>query len=49
MNAGQTCLSIERCYVHRSVHDRFVEACVAKARRLRVGNGNDPKREIGPP
>jgi acyl-CoA reductase-like NAD-dependent aldehyde dehydrogenase len=48
MNAGQTCLSIERCYVHRSVHDRFVEACVTKARRLRIGNGSDPKTEIGP-
>jgi len=48
MNAGQTCLSIERCYVHRSVHDRFVEACVVKACRLRVGNGSDPETEIGP-
>src|SRR5258706_5028937 len=48
MNAGQTCLSIERCYVHRSVHDRFVEACLVKARRLRVGNGGDPETEIGP-
>jgi acyl-CoA reductase-like NAD-dependent aldehyde dehydrogenase len=48
MNAGQTCLSIERCYVHRSAHDRFVEACVAKARRLRVGNGSNPETEIGP-
>ena len=48
MNAGQTCLSIERCYVHRSVYDHFVEACVAKTRRLRVGNGSDPETEIGP-
>ena len=48
MNAGQTCLSIERCYVHRSVYDRFVEACVAKARQLDVGNGLDPLTEVGP-
>jgi acyl-CoA reductase-like NAD-dependent aldehyde dehydrogenase len=48
MNAGQTCLSIERCYVQGSVHDRFVEACVDKAHRLRVGNGSDPETEIGP-
>ena len=48
MNAGQTCLSIERCYVHRSVLDRFVDACVTKTRRLRVGNGSDPETEIGP-
>ena len=48
MNAGQTCLSIERCYVHLSVYERFVEACVSKARRLRVGNGLDPETEVGP-
>jgi acyl-CoA reductase-like NAD-dependent aldehyde dehydrogenase len=48
MNAGQTCLSIERCYVHRSVYDRLVEACLAKTGRLRVGNGSDPETEIGP-
>src|SRR5258706_4879663 len=48
MNAGQTCLSIERCYVHCRVYDRFVEACCAKTRQLRVGNGGDPETEIGP-
>jgi len=48
MNAGQTCLSIERCYVQRSACDRFVETCVAKARRLKVGHGSDPETEIGP-
>jgi acyl-CoA reductase-like NAD-dependent aldehyde dehydrogenase len=48
MNAGQTCLSIERCYVHRSIYDRFVEACVAKTRRLRSGRGDAPETEIGP-
>ena len=31
MNAGQTCLSVERCFVHRSRYERFVEACVVKA------------------
>src|SRR5208337_260370 len=25
VNAGQTCLSVERCYVHRSLYDRFLE------------------------
>jgi acyl-CoA reductase-like NAD-dependent aldehyde dehydrogenase len=48
VNAGQACLSVERCYVHRSLHDRFVEMCVEKARRLKVGNGADPKTDIGP-
>ncbi|MBV9609150.1 MAG: aldehyde dehydrogenase family protein, partial [Acidobacteria bacterium] len=48
VNAGQTCLSIERCYVHRSLYDRFLGAVVEKARKLRVGDGMDPATDIGP-
>ncbi len=48
VNAGQTCLSVERCYVHRSLYPRFLEMCVAKAGQLRVGNGEDPDTDIGP-
>ena len=48
VNAGQACLSVERCYVHRSLYPGFVEACAAKARKLRVGNGLDPSTDLGP-
>jgi acyl-CoA reductase-like NAD-dependent aldehyde dehydrogenase len=48
VNAGQACLSVERCYVHRKIYDAFVSACTEKARRLRVGNGADPDTDIGP-
>src|SRR6202158_5704464 len=48
VNAGQTCLSVERCYVHRSLYPAFLGACSEKARKLRVGNGMDPATEIGP-
>src|ERR1700704_3680697 len=48
VNAGQTCLSVERCYVHRSLYPAFLNACCEKARKLRVGNGMDPATEIGP-
>jgi succinate-semialdehyde dehydrogenase/glutarate-semialdehyde dehydrogenase len=48
VNAGQACLSVERCYVHQKLYARFVEACVEKARKLRVGNGMDPTTEVGP-
>jgi acyl-CoA reductase-like NAD-dependent aldehyde dehydrogenase len=47
-NCGQACLSVERCYVHRSLYDAFLEACVRKTKQLRVGNGIDPQTEIGP-
>ncbi len=48
VNAGQACLSVERCYVHQSVYTKFLDACIAKTRQLRVGNGMDPKTDIGP-
>jgi succinate-semialdehyde dehydrogenase/glutarate-semialdehyde dehydrogenase len=48
VNAGQACLSVERCYVHRSLYPRFLDACVQKAKKLRVGDGLNPETDIGP-
>jgi acyl-CoA reductase-like NAD-dependent aldehyde dehydrogenase len=48
VNAGQTCLSVERCYVHRSRYEEFLRACVEKTKMLHVGNGLDCKTDIGP-
>ena len=48
MNAGQTCLSVERCYVHRSLYEKFLDACSTKIAKLRVGNGIGSEVEIGP-
>ena len=48
VNAGQTCLSVERCYVHRGLYEKFLAACAAKARELKVGDGSDPATEVGP-
>jgi acyl-CoA reductase-like NAD-dependent aldehyde dehydrogenase len=48
VNAGQACLSVERCYVHRSLYQRFAEACAGKAKKLRVGNGMDANIDVGP-
>ncbi|BAL92395.1 putative aldehyde dehydrogenase [Actinoplanes missouriensis 431] len=41
-NAGQTCIGIERVYAVAPVYDRFVDAVVEKAGKLRTGT------EIGP-
>src|ERR1043166_2171756 len=38
MNAGQTCLSVERCYVQESIYEKFLERCVEKTNKLRVGS-----------
>src|SRR6266550_4376169 len=48
VNAGQACLSVERCYVHRSLYDAFVAACARKAKQLRIGDGMNPEVDIGP-
>lgn len=48
MNAGQTCLSVERCYVHRNIFDKFLEAVVTRTKALRVGNGMDSETDVGP-
>jgi len=48
MNAGQTCLSVERCYVQRSVYEAFLQKCREKIAKLRVGKGIDSEVEIGP-
>ncbi len=48
VNAGQTCLSVERCYVHRSLYERFLRACAEKTKKLRVGNGLSPETDVGP-
>jgi succinate-semialdehyde dehydrogenase/glutarate-semialdehyde dehydrogenase len=48
VNAGQTCLSVERCYVHRSLYDAFLKACVDKTKKLRVGPGLDSNTDVGP-
>jgi succinate-semialdehyde dehydrogenase/glutarate-semialdehyde dehydrogenase len=47
-NCGQACLSVERIYVERAAADRFTSLCVAKARKLKMGNGLDADVEIGP-
>jgi succinate-semialdehyde dehydrogenase/glutarate-semialdehyde dehydrogenase len=48
VNAGQACLSVERCYVHASLQERFLAACVEKTKKLRVGNGMNAATDVGP-
>ncbi len=48
MNAGQTCASIERVYVHRDIYDDFVEMITELTARLKVGDPLEPSTDIGP-
>ena len=45
-NAGQTCVGVERVYVHEKVHDEFVAKVLAKTSDLRAGADSGAK--LGP-
>ncbi len=45
---GQVCYSIERVYVHESIHDEFVAQLVEKAKAVRLNNENPRAGHIGP-
>lgn len=46
--AGQTCVSMNRVYVHESIEDTFVERLHAKVKELKVGDGLDESTNVGP-
>jgi acyl-CoA reductase-like NAD-dependent aldehyde dehydrogenase len=48
VNAGQACLSVERCYVHSRLYEKFVMVCADKTRKLQVGHGEDRETDVGP-
>ncbi len=45
-NAGQTCVGVERVYVHEKVYDSFMATLLAKAKDVRVGF--EDGAQIGP-
>jgi succinate-semialdehyde dehydrogenase/glutarate-semialdehyde dehydrogenase len=45
---GQVCYSVERVYVHESIHDRFVDELVSKARQVRLNDQDPLDGHIGP-
>ncbi|KAJ3017107.1 UNVERIFIED_CONTAM: hypothetical protein HDU68_011861 [Siphonaria sp. JEL0065] len=47
-NAGQTCISINRIYVHSKIHDKFVAKLSHRMQSLKVGNGFDSTTTVGP-
>jgi alpha-ketoglutaric semialdehyde dehydrogenase len=46
--SGQRCTASSRLVVHKKVYKKFCSALVERAKKLRVGNGLDPKTEVGP-
>jgi acyl-CoA reductase-like NAD-dependent aldehyde dehydrogenase len=46
-NSGQSCISVQRVYVHRSRYPRFVDALTAEVGTLVVGDPLDPATDVG--
>lgn len=47
-NSGQSCCGIERIYVHRSLHDRFIEAFADLTAQYRLGDPTREQTSLGP-
>ena len=46
--SGQRCTAASRVVVHERVYRAFLEMFVARAKALRVGDGLDPRTQVGP-
>jgi acyl-CoA reductase-like NAD-dependent aldehyde dehydrogenase len=46
--AGQSCISVQRIYVHRDAHDAFVERFVPRVETLKLGDPADEETDVGP-
>ena len=47
-NSGQTCISVQRVFVHQSVHDEFAADLVRRVEALKVGDPLDEETDVGP-
>jgi len=45
--AGQSCISVQRIYVHDKVYNKFLRMLKAKTKMLKVGNPLNPKTDYG--
>lgn len=48
LHQGQVCMNTRKVYVHRSIHDTFVDKLAVKVRTLKQGDPIDPSVIIGP-
>jgi acyl-CoA reductase-like NAD-dependent aldehyde dehydrogenase len=45
--AGQSCISVQAVYVHRSRYDEFVPLIAAEVKKLKLGDPLDPTTDVG--
>ncbi|WP_340616400.1 NAD-dependent succinate-semialdehyde dehydrogenase [Xenorhabdus entomophaga] len=47
-NAGQTCVCVNRFYIHQAIYPTFSQRFVEEVQKLKVGNGFEQGTQIGP-
>ncbi len=47
-HAGQSCISIQRIFLHESVADKFLDRFLEKVESLKVGDPLDAETDVGP-
>ncbi|MBD3402484.1 aldehyde dehydrogenase family protein [candidate division GN15 bacterium] len=45
--AGQSCISVQRVFVHEDIYDAFMKKTTAKVKKLKLGDPSDDKTDIG--
>jgi acyl-CoA reductase-like NAD-dependent aldehyde dehydrogenase len=45
--AGQSCISVQTVYLHRSIYHRFVDIVAAEVKKLKLGDPLDPTTDVG--
>jgi acyl-CoA reductase-like NAD-dependent aldehyde dehydrogenase len=46
-SAGQSCISVQRIYIHEKVYDRFLRIFKQKVAKVKTGNPMNPKVDMG--
>jgi len=46
--AGQSCISVQRVYIHADTYENFVDELIPKVQALKIGNPLDEATDIGP-
>ncbi|MGC8858148.1 MAG: aldehyde dehydrogenase family protein [Ignavibacteria bacterium] len=47
-NAGQSCISVQRVFVHSAIWDKFVEQIIAKTKTVKYGDPFEEETLVGP-
>lgn len=46
--SGQSCISVQRIYIHKSVYDSFISAYIDQVKQLKAGDPMDDSTDVGP-